>query len=107
MRQPILEAGPDWRRRRDIVREVKAPVRAREDLFRVSRIRDDRIHRNVRKISCLICPGERSAAGVANNAIDMAGSRRRVRIETADRGIGRWRAGRRRIESNVEDGPVW
>ena len=72
-------------------------------MFGITRIRNDRIHGNVREVPGLIGPGGRGAAGIANNAIDMAGRERGVRVETAYRSISNRRIGRRWIESNVED----
>src|SRR5437763_5540585 len=106
MRQAVLKPRPNGRSRRDVVGEVKPPIGAREDLFRVTRVRDDRIYWDVGKVPGLVRPGEGPTAGVAINAIDVSGRCRCVRIETPDRGIGTRCASGGRIERYIENRTV-
>ena len=87
VRQPVLEPEPDRRGHRDVVGVVQAPVGSGEDLLRNARVGDDRVDRDVGQVAALVRPGERGAVRRARDLEDMAGRRRRVGVEAADRRV--------------------
>ena len=84
MWQTVLEALPGGRCYSDVIGVVNAPVGAGKDLLWLIRINDDGVHRNIRKISSLVRPGERAAIGRACYLEHVTRRRRRVSVKAAN-----------------------
>jgi hypothetical protein len=108
VRKPVIEARPDRRGRRDVVRVVQAPVGPRENLLRDVRVNDDRIDWDVRQIPALVLPGKRRAIRGAGYPKDMAGGGRGVGVKASHRSVPNRNigCGHGRIERDAEHRPI-
>ena len=90
MRNTVLETLPGWRGNRYVVGVVNTPVSPCVDLLRIIRVNNNRIHRNIRQVPGLVCPGVGGTVRSAGYPKNVTRRAWRVRIKAAYSYVAHW-----------------